>query len=161
MQKISPFLWYVREAEEAANLYVSLFPDSRVTRVSAVQAETPSGPPGSVTVVEFELFGRSFIAMSAGRPDAFNHAISFSVSCDDQAEVDRYWDGLLAGGGAPEACGWLKDRFGVSGQIVPRVLTEMMADPDPAKARRAAEAMMRMVKFDIAALQAAVAGSAG
>ena len=158
MQKITPFLWYSTEAEEAARLYASIFPDSRVVHVTAMPSESPSGPPGSVKIVEFVLFGQSFVAMSAGPLDPFNHAVSFVVSCQDQAEIDRYWNALLDGGSA-EQCGWLKDRFGLSWQIVPAVLGEMMADPDRAKARRAANAMMTMVKFDIAALQAAFAGT--
>jgi predicted 3-demethylubiquinone-9 3-methyltransferase (glyoxalase superfamily) len=156
-QKITPFLWYAKEAEEAARFYASIFPDSRVDRVTAMPAASPSGPPGSVKVVELTLFGQSFTAMSAGPLDPFNHAISFVVSCDDQSEIDRYWEALLRGGSA-EQCGWLKDRFGVSWQIQPRVLGEMMADPDRDKARRAAEAMMKMVKLDIATLQAAYNG---
>ena len=158
MQKITPFLWYAKEAEEAASFYAATFPDSRVVRVTAMPSESPSGPPGSVKVVEFVLFGQSFTAMSAGPLDPFNHAVSFVVSCDDQAELDRYWNALLANGGAPEQCGWLKDRYGLSWQIVPKVLGEMMSDPDRAKAKRAADAMMKMVKLDIAALQAAYRG---
>jgi predicted 3-demethylubiquinone-9 3-methyltransferase (glyoxalase superfamily) len=160
MQKISPFLWYSKEAEEAAAFYASIFPQSRITRVTALPSESPSGPPGSVKIVEFVLFGQSFMAMSAGPLDPFNHAISFVVHCDDQAEVDRYWNALLEGG-MPEQCGWLKDRFGVSWQIVPRVLDEMIADPDRAKARRASDAMMKMVKIDVAALKAAFTGTTG
>lgn len=159
MQKITPFLWYSDAAEEAAAFYASVFPDSRVTRVSGLQSESPSGPPGSVKVVEFVLFGQSFVAMSAGPLDPFNHAVSFVVSCDDQSEVDRYWNALLEGGSA-EQCGWLKDRFGLSWQIVPRVLGEMMADPDRPKAKRASDALMKMVKIDIAELQAAFSGTA-
>src|SRR5512147_2107286 len=157
MQKITPFLWYAREAEEAAAFYASIFPDSRVVRVMSLPSESPSGPRGSVKVVEFELFGQSFTAMSAGPLDPFNHAISFVVSCDGQAEIDRYWNALLEGGSA-EQCGWLKDRFGLSWQIVPTVLDELMADPDRAKAKRTADAMLTMVKLDIATLQAAHAG---
>lgn len=160
MQKITPFLWYSTQAEEAAAFYASVFPDSRVVRVTVLQSESPSGPPGSVKVVEFVLFGQLFVAMSAGPLDPFNHAVSFVVNCDDQAEVDRYWNALLEGGEA-EACGWLKDRFGLSWQIVPTVLFEMMADPDPARAKRASDAMMQMVKLDIAGLKAAYAGTAG
>ena len=157
MQKITPFLWYSKEAEEAARLYTSIFPDSRVTRVTALQSESPSGPPGSVKVVEFVLFGQPFTAMSAGPLDPFNHAISFVVSCDDQAELDRYWNALLEGGTA-EQCGWLKDRFGLSWQIVPTVLGQMMSNSDRTKARRASDAMMKMVKIDIAGLEAAFEG---
>jgi len=159
MQKITPFIWYAKEAEEAASFYASIFPDSRVTRVSALQSESPSGPPGSVKVVEFVLCGQPFMAMSAGPLDPFNHAISFMVNADDQAELDRYWDGLLKGGGQPEACGWLRDKYGVSWQIVPTIFGDMMADPDRAKAKRVTDAMMKMVKFDIAALKAAYAGT--
>ena len=158
MQKITPFLWYAREAEEAAAFYAATFPDSRVVRVTTMQSDSPSGPPGSVKVVEFVLFGQSFTAMSAGPLDPFNHAISFVVSCDDQAEVDRYWNALLANGGVPEQCGWLKDRYGLSWQIVPKVMFEMMADPDAAKSKRASDAMMTMVKFDIAKLESAYRG---
>lgn len=157
-QKITPFLWYARQAEEAAAFYASIFPDSRVTGVTALQSESPSGPPGSVKVVEFVLFGQPFIAMSAGPMDPFNHAISFVVRCDSQAELDRYWNALLEGGSA-EACGWLKDRYGLSWQIVPTVLSRMMADPDRARAKRASDAMLKMVKIDIAALEAAYGGS--
>ncbi len=128
MQKITPFLWYSKEAEEAAAFYASVFPDSRVNRVTALPSESPSGPPGSVKVVEFVLFGQPFIAMSAGPLDPFNHAVSFVVTCDDQAELDHYWNALLQGGSA-EQCGWLRDRFGLSWQIVPTVLAEMMAAP--------------------------------
>jgi len=159
MQKITPFLWYSKEAEEAAAFYASVFPDSRVSRVTALPSESPSGPPGSVKVVEFVLFGQPFIAMSSGQPDPFNHSVSLMVDCDDQAELDRYWNALLEGGGSPEACGWLKDRFGVSWQIVPSDLVEMMAGPDQAKARRVADTMMKMVKFDIAALKVAYSGT--
>ena len=155
MQKITPFLWYAKEAEEAATFYASIFPDSRVVRVTAMPAESPSGPAGSVKIVEFVLFGQEFIAMTAGPLDPFNHAVSFSVSCDDQAEIDRYWNALLGNGGSAEQCGWLKDRYGLSWQIVPAVLGKLMGQTDKAKARRTAEAMMKMVKFDIATLEAA------
>lgn len=155
--KIVPFLWYAKEAEEAAAFYASIFPDSRVDRVTALPVDSPSGPAGSVKVVEFTLFGQPFQAMSAGPLDPFNHAISFMVLCDDQAELDRYWDALLAGGTA-EACGWLRDKYGVAWQIVPRGFEDIMASPDREKARRAAEAMMKMVKLDMAALQAAAEG---
>src|SRR5512132_710694 len=158
MQKITPFLWYATEAEEAASFYASIFPDSRVKRVVSMPSESPSGPPGSVKVVDFELFGQPFVAMTAGKLDPFNHAVSFVVNCDNQAELDRYWNALLKDGEA-EKCGWLKDRFGLSWQIVPAVLTEMMNDPDRAKAKRATDAMLKMVKIDIAALQAAFNGT--
>jgi len=157
MQKITPFLWYSREAEEAAAFYASIFPDSRVTRVTALPSASPSGPPGSVKIVEFVLCGQSFTAMSAGPLDPFNHSVSFVVNCEDQAELDRYWNALLDGGSA-EQCGWLKDRFGLSWQIVPTVLAKMMGDTDRIKSKRAADAMMKMVKINIAALQAAFDG---
>ena len=156
-QKITPFLWYAKEAEEAARFYASIFPDSRVDGVVAMPADSPSGPEGSVKVVDFTLCGQKFAAMSAGPLDPFNHAISFEVSCEDQAELDRYWNAFLAGGKA-EQCGWLKDKYGVSWQIVPARLADMMADPDRAKAGRAAQAMLKMVKLDVAALEAAFAG---
>lgn len=159
IQKITPFLWYAKEAEEAARFYASIFPDSRVTRVTTMPSESPSGPPGSVKVVDFLLFGQRFTAMSAGPLDPFNHAISFSVNCDTQAELDRYWNALLDGGSV-EQCGWLKDRYGVSWQIVPTVLDEMMASTDQVKAKRACDAMLQMVKLDIAALKAAYDGTA-
>jgi predicted 3-demethylubiquinone-9 3-methyltransferase (glyoxalase superfamily) len=155
MQKITPFLWYSNQAEEAARFYASVFPDSRVERVSALQSDSPSGAPGSVKVVDFVLCGQKFAAMSAGPHDPFNHAVSFVVNCESQAEIDRYWNALLEGGGAPEQCGWLKDRFGVSWQIVPTLMFELLADPDKARSKRASDAMMKMVKFDIAALKAA------
>jgi len=160
MQRITPFLWYAKEAEEAAAFYVSIFPDSRINRVVSMPSESPSGPPGSVKSVDFVLFGQEFVAMTAGPLDPFNHAVSFVVNCKDQAEIDRYWDALLDGG-TPEQCGWLKDRYGLSWQIVPTVLGEMMAERDPAKAKRASDAMMKMVKIDIAALQKAFAGTSG
>ena len=158
MQKITPFLWYSKEAEDAARLYTSIFPDSRLVRVSTLPSESPSGPPGSVKIVEFDLFAQRFTAISAGPLDAFNHAVSFIVHCDDQAEIDRYWNAFLESGGKAEACGWLKDRFGLFWQIVPAELGQLMTDADPARARRASDALMKMVKIDIAALRRAAAG---
>jgi predicted 3-demethylubiquinone-9 3-methyltransferase (glyoxalase superfamily) len=155
--KIFPFLWYTKEAEEAAAFYTSIFPDSRVDRVTPLLVDSPSGPPGSVKVVDFTLFGQRFQAMSAGPMDPFNHAISMMVSCADQAELDRYWDALLQGGKA-EACGWLRDKFGVCWQIVPAVMDELMQVDDPERAKRVSMAMMKMVKLDIAKLQAAAKG---
>ncbi len=157
MQKITPFLWYAKEAEEAARFYVSIFPDSRIEKVVAMPTESPSGPAGSVKIVDFVLFGQRFTAMTAGPLDPFNHAVSFVVDCETQDELDRYWDKLLEGGSA-EQCGWLKDRYGLSWQIVPTLLPKLMADPDKGKAKRTADAMMKMVKIDIAALQKAHAG---
>lgn len=157
MPKITPFLWYSTQAEEAAGFYAAIFPDSRVLRVATLQSESPSGPPGSVKIVDFVLCGQAFTAMTAGPLDPFNHAVSFVVGCDDQAEIDRYWNALLEGG-TPEQCGWLKDRFGLSWQIVPTALAEMMCDPDRARSKRASDAMLKMVKIDLAALQAAWEG---
>lgn len=159
MQKITPHMWYAEEAEEAARFYVSVFDNSSLDRVTTLPAETPSGPPGSVAVVEFTLFGQAFMAISAGPLDPFNHAISFVVNCANQAEVDRYWDALLDGG-TPEQCGWLKDRYGLSWQIVPTILGELITDPDREKVKRVTEAMLGMVKLDIAGLQAAYEGAA-
>ncbi len=153
MQKITPFLWYSKEAEEAAAFYASIFPDSRINSVVSMPSESPSGPPGSVKVVDFELFGQHFTAMSAGPLDHFNHAVSFVVNCETQPEIDRYWNALLANGGTSEQCGWLKDRYGLCWQIVPTILPQMMADPDRSKAKRVTDAMMQMVKLDIQKLQ--------
>ena len=153
--KIYPFLWYARDAEEAAKFYASVFPDSRVDRVTALRSETPSGPPGSVKVVDFTLFGQKFQAMTAGPHHDFNDAISMVVMCEDQAELDRYWNALLSGGGQPQACGWLIDRFGLRWQIIPAAFAEMMADKDPVRSKRVTDAMLQMVKFDIAALEKA------
>lgn len=153
--KIFPFFWYAKDAEAAARHYVSIFPNSQVDGVTSLQSESPSGPPGSVKVVNFTLFGQPFRAMSAGPHHEFNDAISMVVLCDDQAELDRYWNALLEGGGKPQACGWLVDRFGVRWQIIPAAFEEMMRDKDPARSRRVTDAMMKMVKFDIAALEKA------
>ena len=153
--KIFPFLWYAKEAEQAAKFYASIFPDSRVDRVTTMQSESPSGPPGSVKVVDFTLFGQRFQAMTAGPHHEFNDAVSIVVLCEDQAELDRYWNALLEGGGKPQACGWLIDRFGVRWQIVPAVFEKMMQDKDPARSKKVTDAMLQMIKFDIAALEKA------
>ena len=157
-QKIVPHLWYTADAENAARFYVTVFPDSRVDRVTSLPAESPSGPAGSVSVVEFTLFGQTFMAISAGPHDTFNDAISFLVNCDSQTEIDRYWNAILEHGGKPQACGWIIDRYGVRWQITTSSLGKMMSDPDPAKARRVAEEMLRQVKIDVAKLEAAYAG---
>ena len=151
--KIFPFLWYAREAEQAAKFYTSIFPDSGIDHVTTMQSESPSGPPGSVKVVDFTLFGQRFQAMTAGPHHDFNDAISIVVLCDDQAELDRYWNALLEGGGKPQACGWLVDRFGLRWQVIPAVFEKMMRDADPARSKKVTDAMMQMVKFDIAALE--------
>ena len=159
-QKIVPFLWYAKEAAEAARFYASVFPDSHVDSVTPMNADSPSGPAGSVTVVNFTLFGQQFMAMSAGPHHEFNDAISFMVNCTSQAEIDRYWNAILEGGGKEQACGWITDKYGVRWQITPTVLNEMMSSPDRTKARRVAEEMMKQVKFDIAKLEAAFEGRA-
>lgn len=153
--KIFPHLWYAKDAEAAARLYTSIFPDSRIDGVWTLPTDSPSGPAGSVKVVDFTLFGQPFQAMTAGPHHDFNDAISMVVLCEDQAELDRYWNALLEGGGKPQACGWLNDRFGVRWQIVPRALDRMMKDGDQARARRVADAMLQMVKLDVAALEQA------
>lgn len=153
--KIHPFFWYAKEAEEAAKFYASVFPNSRVDRVVTMQSGSPSGPPGSVKVVDFTLFGQKFQAMTAGPHHDFNDAISMVVECDDQAELDRYWSALLSNGGQPQACGWLIDRFGLRWQIVPAMLVKMMADPDPVRSKRVSDAMLQMIKLDIAELEKA------
>ena len=158
LQKIVPHLWYSKEAEEAARFYATVFPESRVDRVTPLPADSPSGPAGSVSVVEFTLMGQSFMAISAGPHDSFNDAISFLVHCASQDEVDRYWNAILEHGGKPQACGWIIDRYGVRWQISPIALHEMLTDADPVKAKRAADEMMKQVKLDIAKLQAAFDG---
>ncbi len=157
MSKITPHLWYAKDAVAAANFYASVFPDSRVDTVTQLASESPSGPPGSVDMVAFTLFGQPFMAIAAGPLDDFNHSVSFVVNCEDQDEIDRYW-GALLDGGTPEQCGWLRDRYGLCWQIVPRQLAAWMSDPDKARAKRVGDAMLTMVKFDIAALEAAYAG---
>ena len=158
MSKITPCLWFDGNAEEAASLYVSLLPDSRVDSVSHAPADNPSTPAGAVLVVDFTLAGLQFRGINGGPQFAFTEAISFAIDCQDQGEVDRLWDALVKDGGSPGQCGWLKDRYGVSWQIVPRQLGEMLGDPDREKARRAMEAMLRMSKIDIAAMRAAFNG---
>jgi predicted 3-demethylubiquinone-9 3-methyltransferase (glyoxalase superfamily) len=156
--KISPCLWFDGEAEEAARFYASILPDSRIDHVQKNVSDSPSGPAGSVLVVAFTLAGQSFLALNGGTRFEYTHAISFQVDCADQAEVDRYWDALKEGG-IVEQCGWLKDRYGVSWQIVPGVLPKMLADPDPARAARVMQTMLGQIKLDIAALQRAYDGA--
>jgi predicted 3-demethylubiquinone-9 3-methyltransferase (glyoxalase superfamily) len=158
IQKIVPHLWYAREAAEAARFYATVFPDSRVDRVTSLPADSPGGPAGSVDVVEFTLFGQRFMAISAGPHDSFNDAISFLVNCDSQAEIDRYWNALLEHGGKPQACGWIIDRYGVRWQITPTVLGAMMTDKDQAKAQRVTREFLKQVKIDIARLEKASRG---
>jgi predicted 3-demethylubiquinone-9 3-methyltransferase (glyoxalase superfamily) len=156
--RIFPFLWYAKDADKAARFYASIFPNSRVNSVTAMQSESPSGPPGSVKVVDFTLMGQRFQAMTAGKHHDFNDAISITVQCRNQKELDRYWKALIKGGGKPVACGWLTDRYGLRWQIVPEVMEEMMADRDKKRSQRVTDAMMTMVKLDIAALKKAWRG---
>jgi predicted 3-demethylubiquinone-9 3-methyltransferase (glyoxalase superfamily) len=158
VQKIVPHLWYAKGAEEAARFYSTVFPESHVDRVVSLPADSPSGPAGSVDVVEFTLLGQAFMAISAGPHDSFNDAVSFLVNCTSQSEIDRYWNALHENGGKPQACGWIIDKYGVRWQIVPTVLGQMMADPDTTKAKRAAEEMLKQVKLDIAKLERAFQG---
>ena len=160
MSKIAPCLWFDGDAEEAAAFYVTLLPDSRVDRVMRSPADTPSGPEGAVLTVEFTLAGQRFIGLNGGPHFRFSEAISFTIDCAEQAEVDRLWEQMSADESA-EQCGWLKDRFGVSWQIIPRALVEMLDDPDPDKARRVMQAMLTMKKIDIAALERARDGKKG
>jgi len=158
MPAITPCLWFDGKAEEAAEFYVSVFPDSRVDKVDRSAAETPSGPKGMVLTVELTLSGQPFVGLNGGPDFQFNEAISFMVDCADQAEVDHYWEALTAGGGQPGPCGWLKDRFGVSWQVIPRRLNELVGGPDAAAAERAMKAMLEMSKIDVAELERAYAG---
>jgi predicted 3-demethylubiquinone-9 3-methyltransferase (glyoxalase superfamily) len=153
--KVYPCLWFDGQAEEAASFYTSLLPDSRVDKVWRSPAETPSGPVGMVLTVDFTLAGQKFQGLNGGPEFNFNEAISFVIECEDQAEVDRLWDALTADGGEPGPCGWLKDRFGLSWQIVPRELNVLVDDPDPERARRAMEAMLEMGKIEIEELRRA------
>ena len=152
MPKITPFLWFDTQAEEAALLYTSIFKNSRINDVSR------NGPDGAAFVVSFELDGQAVTALNGGPLFPFTEAFSFSVDCEDQAEVDYYWERLLAGGGQESQCGWLKDKFGLSWQIVPKPLGELTSGPDPDKARRVIAAMLKMVKLDLAELRWAYHG---
>jgi predicted 3-demethylubiquinone-9 3-methyltransferase (glyoxalase superfamily) len=156
--KIVPCLWFDGQAEEAARFYVSLFPDSRIDKVVRSAADNPSTREGDVLTVEFTLAGSPFVGLNGGPQFRFTEAVSFSIDCADQAEVDRYWDALVEDGGEHSMCGWLKDRFGLSWQVVPRELSEMLESPDAAAARRAMEAMLQMTKLDIARLREAYGG---
>jgi predicted 3-demethylubiquinone-9 3-methyltransferase (glyoxalase superfamily) len=154
MSKIAPHLWFAERAEEAVTFYVSIFPDSAIVRTTDSPADSPSGPAGSVQIIDFMLAGQQFMAINAGPLDPFNHAVSFVVNCNDQAEIDRYWN-ALSQGGSTEQCGWLRDRYGVSWQIVPTMLGDMIADSDRKRAARTMQAMLGMVKLDIAGLKKA------
>lgn len=156
MQKITPFLWFDGQAEEAATFYVSVFKNSKITNIMRVGDAGP-GPKGSALVVGFEIEGVTFSALNGGPNFKFNEAISFVVHCESQQEVDYYWS-KLSEGGKEIQCGWLKDKFGVAWQIVPTAFFKLVADPDPAKVARVMQAMMKMVKFDIATLERAARG---
>ena len=157
-QKIVPHLWYAKEAEEAARFYASVFPDSRVDRVTALPADSPSGPAGSVKVVEFTLCGLAFVAFAAGPHHEFNDAVSLLVKCDSQEEIDRYWNAIIEKGGQPQACGWIIDKWGFRWQITWAAVGEMITDPDRAKAKRVTEAFLKQVKVDVATLKRAYEG---
>ncbi len=157
MQKITPCLWFNFNAEEAVNHYLSIFKHSKLCEVSYYDDSMPESK-GKVLVIDFELEGQRFQALNGGPQFPFTEAISLSVDCENQAEVDALWDKLIAGGGSPSQCGWLKDKFGVSWQIVPRRLVELLKAPDKAGATRVMQAMLQMVKIDIAALEKAYKG---
>ena len=156
MQKITPCLWFDTEAEDAAGFYTSIFKNSGITDIARYGEGGPR-PAGLVMTVEFELDGQKFVALNAGPEFKFNEAISFQVSCGDQGEVDGFWSALTEGGEESQ-CGWLKDRYGVSWQIIPTRLPELLSDPDPERSQRAMSAMMEMKKIDIAAVERAAAG---
>jgi predicted 3-demethylubiquinone-9 3-methyltransferase (glyoxalase superfamily) len=154
MPKITPFLWFDTQAEEAAHFYVSVFEGSKIGKVARYGDAGP-GPKGSVMTVEFQLSGQPFIALNAGPIFKFTEAVSFVVDCKTQEEVDRFWTKLTAGGGEGGSCGWLKDRYGLSWQVVPTILNELVGDPDPKKSARVMEAMLKMKKIDIEKLKEA------
>jgi predicted 3-demethylubiquinone-9 3-methyltransferase (glyoxalase superfamily) len=153
---ITPCLWFDTQGEDAARFYTAIFPNSRITDVARYGAAGPR-PEGEVMTAAFELDGQPFVALNGGPEFTFNEAISFQVSCKDQDEVDRYWD-ALAEGGEEGPCGWLKDKFGVSWQIVPEALPRLLGDPDPERAQRAMAAMLQMKKLDVSELEAAAGG---
>jgi predicted 3-demethylubiquinone-9 3-methyltransferase (glyoxalase superfamily) len=159
MSKICPCLWFDGEAEEAARFYVSLLPDSKIETVQKNTVDGPAGKAGSVLVVEFTLAGQPFMALNGGMRVEYTHAVSFKIDCADQAEVDRLWDALTANGGQPSRCGWLRDRYGVSWQIMPSALPKYLGGPDRAGAARAMQAMLGMVKLDIEGLRKAYEGA--
>jgi predicted 3-demethylubiquinone-9 3-methyltransferase (glyoxalase superfamily) len=158
MQKISPCLWFDTEGEEAAQFYTSVFPNSRIVEVTRYGSAGPRDE-GTVMTVTFELDGQRFIALNGGPDFTFNEAISLEVDCETQDEVDSYWNALTEGGGEEGPCGWLKDKYGVSWQIVPRVLTELIGDPDQEKAQRVMAAMLQMRKIEIGELEKAAAAA--
>lgn len=153
MQKITPYLWFDNQVEEAVNFYTAIFKDSKILSMSRLPAEAP-GKKGPVVTATFQIEGQVFMALNGGPQFKFTEAVSFFVDCKTQEEVDYYWNRLLEGGEA-QMCGWLKDKYGLSWQIVPEKLGQLLGDPDPEKARRVMEAMLKMVKIDIASLQQA------
>jgi predicted 3-demethylubiquinone-9 3-methyltransferase (glyoxalase superfamily) len=153
MPTITPFLWFDTAGEEAAEFYVSIFPNSKIARVLRYD-ETFADRAGQVLTVDFELDGQAYVALNGGPQFTFSEAVSFMIHCADQGEVDYYWDKLVDGG-EPSMCGWLKDKFGFSWQVTPDRLPELLSDPDPGRAKRAMAAMMTMAKIDIAAIEAA------
>jgi len=157
MQKITPFLWYDNQAEEAANFYVSIFKNSKVLGVTRY-GEAGPGPKGSVLTAAFELAGQKFTALNGGPQFKFTEAISFVVNCETQEEVDYFWEKLIAGGGQESMCGWLKDKYGLSWQVVPAILPELLQETDPEKSNRVMQALMQMKKLDIATLKQAAEG---
>lgn len=159
MAKIIPCLWFNHNAEEAAKFYVTLLPNSRIDRVTHSPADNPSMSAGGVLTVEFTLAGQRFVGLNGGPQFPFTEAVSFTIDCEDQAEVDRLWAELSKDGGKPGPCGWIKDRFGLSWQIVPRALNRMIQDPNREAAARAMQAMLKMGKLDVAALQRAFDGA--
>ena len=158
--KIATCLWFNKNAEEAAKFYAATFPNSRITAVHKSPSDYPSGKAGDVLTVEFTVLGQPFVGLNGGPEFTFDEAVSFQVFTDTQEETDRYWNAIVAGGGQESVCGWCKDKFGLSWQIVPRALMEAMNDPDTAAAKRAMDAMMTMKKIDIAKIEAARAGEA-
>ncbi len=158
MTRVTQHLWFEKDMEAAIRFYTSTIPGSSMSAIHAMPAGNPSGPAGSVHIGDFTIDNQRYMAIETSPLDPFNHGFSIMVECDDQAEIDRMWDALKQGG-STEQCGWLKDRWGLSWQIVPAVLCKLMSDPDRAKARRVAEAMLQMVKFDIAGLQRAADGT--
>ena len=158
MSHVSTCLWFAKEAEAAARLYTSVVPNSRITRVGRAPSQYPGGAEGDVLTVEFELDGARFMGLNGGRQEAYGNAASVMVACETQEEIDRLWTALTADGGSEIQCGWLRDRWGVPWQVFPRRMTEIIAGPDAAAAKRVFEAMMPMVKIDLAAIERAAAG---